>query len=391
MSYRTVNQQFAAKIEAESGIEEEIDPVADAVKVRSPIQFTADFERIETDYVTGSLSRSESETGGGGGSTQPSVFLRGSGEPGVPPDYGKLIRACGFSETITASAITGTAVAAEAKSITLAAAASEVDDIYVGMPVLLVGGAGQGQIRVIAAYDGASKTATVNAPWEVTPDATTEYEIPANVLYRPVSAGTETITIHTWQHHNTAGQPSRRRRLMGAAGTFSLTGAPRSLVEMAFQIRGILPAKPDDVPKPGAPNYDAGMPRAVMSAASWLGDRPFKWSEYSFDLGATVDQGDDPAAEFGYDIAEVMDRAASGRITAAMTLASTRDAFADWLDGKPSSLWLAWGKTPGERSSIWHPRFRYTGNEQSDVRGKAAEQMPFESRAADAEIFICLF
>ena len=71
----------------------------------------------------------------------------------------------------------GTAQAGAADTITLAAAASAVDDYYNGMKVRLTGGTGSGQIRTIIDYVGSTKVATVDSNWSVNPDATTTYAV----------------------------------------------------------------------------------------------------------------------------------------------------------------------------------------------------------------------
>lgn len=75
------------------------------------------------------------------------------------------------------TAVTGTAQAGAATTITLAAASSATDDFYNNLYILTTGGTGSGQTRLIADYVGATKIATVDAAWTVTPDATTTYSI----------------------------------------------------------------------------------------------------------------------------------------------------------------------------------------------------------------------
>jgi hypothetical protein len=71
----------------------------------------------------------------------------------------------------------GTAAAGAAGSITLAAAASAVTNIYVGQIVGITANTGSGQARVITAYNATTKVATVSPNWETNPDVTSTYEI----------------------------------------------------------------------------------------------------------------------------------------------------------------------------------------------------------------------
>jgi hypothetical protein len=75
------------------------------------------------------------------------------------------------------TAVTGTAQAGAATTITLAAGASAVDDFYNNLYIVTTGGTGSGQTRLITDYVGSTKVATVDTAWTVTPDATTTYSI----------------------------------------------------------------------------------------------------------------------------------------------------------------------------------------------------------------------
>jgi hypothetical protein len=98
-----------------------------------------------------------------------------------------------------------TAQAGAATSITLDASASAVDDFYRGLTVRINSGTGTGQARVILAYNGTSKVATVDSPWATNPDGTSIFALkgtlcqPAEVLRSNIAqAGAAgTITLDT--------------------------------------------------------------------------------------------------------------------------------------------------------------------------------------------------
>jgi hypothetical protein len=75
---------------------------------------------------------------------------------------------------------TGTAQAGGPLSITLASTASSDNDEYTGMYISITGGAGNGQQNYIIAYDGKTRVATVEKPWDVVPDNTSQYRIYLN-------------------------------------------------------------------------------------------------------------------------------------------------------------------------------------------------------------------
>lgn len=71
-----------------------------------------------------------------------------------------------------------TAQAGAIGSITLAAGESATNDVFVGGVVEITGGTGAGQTpRVISAYDGTTKIATISPDWVTAPDSTSGYRI----------------------------------------------------------------------------------------------------------------------------------------------------------------------------------------------------------------------
>jgi len=71
----------------------------------------------------------------------------------------------------------GLARAGTADTITLATTASTVDGAYIGSMVVLTTGIGPGQARLITAYVGSTRVATVSPAWTTVPDTTTVYKI----------------------------------------------------------------------------------------------------------------------------------------------------------------------------------------------------------------------
>lgn len=71
--------------------------------------------------------------------------------------------------------LSGTAQAGASTSITLPAGASAVTDFYKYQVVTLTGGTGAGQSRIVTAYNGTTKVATVDSAWATNPSATTTF------------------------------------------------------------------------------------------------------------------------------------------------------------------------------------------------------------------------
>lgn len=122
------------------------------------------------------------------------VELAGAGVAGTAPGWAKAVRACAMAEKLLAAAHAGVAVAGGASTITLAVGASAVDNTYRPLRIRLTGGTGNGQVRIITGYVGATKVATVTPAWTTPPDATSAYSIDAQAAYSPVSSGIESAT-----------------------------------------------------------------------------------------------------------------------------------------------------------------------------------------------------
>ena len=71
----------------------------------------------------------------------------------------------------------GTAQAGGAATITLAATASDVNDIYNGFFVRVISGTGSDQTRIISDYVGSTTVATVSVAWGTPPDGTSVYVV----------------------------------------------------------------------------------------------------------------------------------------------------------------------------------------------------------------------
>lgn len=90
---------------------------------------------------------------------------------------GAIDRATFAADTGLVSIRSNTAQAGAAGTITLDASASATDDFYNGSVLLLTGGTGVGQSRLIRDYVGATKVASIEPTWTTTPDNTSTFAI----------------------------------------------------------------------------------------------------------------------------------------------------------------------------------------------------------------------
>jgi len=111
--------QLAAKVEATEGTAETLTG-AEALLVMNP-SFKPSIEMGPRDNYSSSLSRWASVPGKRSGVIEFDVELKGSGTAGTAPALGKLLKACGFGETVSAStSVTYKPASSTISSMTLA-------------------------------------------------------------------------------------------------------------------------------------------------------------------------------------------------------------------------------------------------------------------------------
>lgn len=183
------------------------------------------------------------------------VEMAGSGAAGTAPAWGPLVRSCGFAQTLLAAPHTGVAQAGDADEITLAAGASASNDAYLGMPVEITSGTGNGQERTIIDYNGTTKVAKVDRAWAVEPDNTSNYSIGACAVYAPVTDSFESGT----GYFNVDGV---LHALLGARGNVRFNVQNGQIPRMAFDFMGIY-VDVSDSPAPALTLSSWKQPRVV--------------------------------------------------------------------------------------------------------------------------------
>lgn len=231
-------RSILAKIESTYGTDPAPTGAANAILIRNLEITPQSTENASRDVVRPYLGNSEQIPVAIYTEVDFEIEMAGSGTAGVAPAYGPLLRACAYSETILAAAVSGTAQAGGASTITLAAAASAVDNFYKYLTIRITGGTGSGQSRVIGGYVGATKVATVTEAWTTAPDVASTYSIDAQVVYAPVSASFESATLY----FNVDGV---LHKLTGARGNVSMELNAKALPVFKFKFTGLYSAVAD--------------------------------------------------------------------------------------------------------------------------------------------------
>jgi hypothetical protein len=325
---------------------------SNAVLVRNMTLTPAETDLVDRDLVRPFLGRSEQLAAGIRVRLEFEVELAGAGTAGQAPGYGALLRACGLSQTLLAAAVTGTAAAGAANTITLAAGASSVDGFYNGMPIAITGGTGSGQNAVITGYVGSTRVATVARAWTTPPNATSTYSIDANAIYRPVSTAFESATLY----FNVDGV---RHRMLGARGSLAMSYRAKEIPTLRFTFLGIY-ATPTDatLPTPVYTPFQTPLPvNNVNTPLFHLHGVSPVMSELTSDLAvATVHR----TLVGGSESVLITDRQPTGQAMIEAELVAFRDWWTRSRDATLDALALTHGLTAGNRVTFSSPRVQVT-------------------------------
>jgi hypothetical protein len=373
-----------AKIETTYG--EDIEPAtADTLLVRNLTVSPLEGEVLDREFVRPYLGRSGIIRVSSYAKVDFEVELAGSGTAGTAPSWAFLLRACGFSVTVLAAAVTGTAQAGGANTITLEAGASATDDFYNGMPISVTGGTGSGQSAVIVDYNGTTKVATVSSAWTTEPDATSGYSIAANVGYRPVSSlEGDSATFYAYID-------GLRHIILGARGTVSFGLSARQIPVAKFSFTGLCGINADIAfPTPDFSGWQK--PKAVASGntvnLNVQGFTSAVMESLDIDIGNTVTH----RLLVGSESVLITDRKVSGRIKIEATKVATKNWWTAIKNGTDGVFCVQQGTSAGGRIIITAPNLyldKPSYEEQDGIAMMTAECAFFtESAGGNDEIKI---
>lgn len=386
-----------AKIETTEGLDA-APAAADAVLPEN-VRLSFDPNLVETNEVTSSLDSRAPIVGGLKVSLSFDVYAKGSGTPGTAPDFGKLFKACGWEEVLTATTVpSGTPqllAAGGSTSVTLGAGATGTASLYRGMPLNLYMDSGASPaLAFISAYTAlkvATLTGNFSAPALDTGD---EYQIPKNALYKPTSDQSliKSLTIYAYMD-------GVLFKILGARGTFTYQAQAGGPGKFSFTFTGVFSGKSDAAVPDVSSNVDATRPpiwRNPGQYAHWHGefsiDRVrYPVRQFSFDNGTPAAYVDNPNAAEGFDPAVIVRRQMRGSIDPLATLVATRDMMTTLRSGATHLLHKRMGDTAGNRVAFTLPTIQQTQNNPGDREGLMTEEIQYRAVGEDAGCFIAFF
>lgn len=381
---RLKNAILLAKIEATEGVDAAPTGV-DALRCAN-VKITYNSSNTTTGEYTGSLDESPPIIGGTQCQITFDVYLKGNSSPGVTaPEWGKLLKACGWSETLTGTALGApTAITAgTVSSATLGTLFVGADQAYRGMPILFTGTTPIGQSTILD-WKLSTKMALLT---DTAPSAlaiTALAQIPPNTLYTPGSVSIPSMTQYFFGD-------GLKFAFIGARGSakFSVkSGAP---LMISFTFNGMYGGE-SDTANP-TPTLDALIGNPVWKNAGGLvggpgaftlNSLPIAGSDFSLDNGNKLVNPDDPNSSESFDAGQIISRDMTGTFTPYQTLIATNDIMSDFRAMTARPVHLRMGATVGNRLSLTIPSARYTKADPGDNGGLMNRSVTFDVLGNDA-------
>ncbi len=373
------------KIEPSEGIDSAPVPGTDGVLVEQPLRITFSPNVIDTTEVNPSLDPFDPIVGGMSATIEFDLYIKGSGTPATAPEWGPLMLACGFSQTIQSTAIP---VAAEACSsvgtvtpiqATLGVGATATAQLYRGMPINFT----SAQVLTSFIYDySAAKLARITDTALGSLTNTTFYQIPVNIRYTPASGTISSATI--WVYVDGV-----LYKFVGCRGTCPLTLTSGGAARISFRFMGQLTTKTD----------------AALPTVTYDSTRPPIWKGGSFTINSVVAAGqtmsidpgnnlvlpDNPNSAEAMDPAVITARQVRGNINPKEALVATRNIMDDFRQQTKRPLHARLGTVAGNRIGITIPSALYLNQTPTDTNGYQVTDVPFHATGQDSGYTICIF
>lgn len=314
-----------------------------------------------------------------------SVEFAGSGTAGTAPRYADLLRSCRTSQTVTASALTGTAQAGSAGSITLAASGtSAVNNFYVGQVVSITSGTGNGSNGLITAYNGTTKVATVTPLGaSFTPATSSGYSIAPNVAFKPISTIDGVADTSCTICYNIDGV---QHKLLGCRGNVVLNANLGEIPSLQFSFTGVYTTPTDTAQSTYTLAYANQSVPVVFRDDNVKGFRFFGQSGclqmVSFDFGNQIVYRERIGCTKRVDL---IDAQSSGQVMIEATTMAAFNPFTQSLaEGSYGTLGFLHGQTAGNRGALVVPQCDLGQPTYSTDNGVEMFNLPFTAPPAVA-------
>lgn len=406
---RPSNGVLLIGLQSAEGTPATLSPLLDAIPLEDDsVSYNTPWRTEASTEVSGSLVGGAPLVVG-----QPATFsfrsrLKGAG-PGItytasikPPLHAPL-QACGMRGQFTA-AVSATALSAgSTTTATLASPFVATADAYRGMPLILTGGVGAGQMPLITGYT-TGRVATLSDLMPGALDATSSGAIPANWTYAGTSPGDlatratdhPCVTIYWYED-------GRLYQIMDARGTVDLGGNSARPGIATFNFTGIYMGNPVDAAVPtNAVIANHSAPLLVQGTgkppAMNANRHPLPISQWSINTGGEIESPDDPNTTFGYAGGQISTRTPIIEVDPLMTLVATRDSLAEIAAFVQYPAGFKLGNVAGNRLSVLCPLaqpIESTPGKRGTLRSETLRLQALnpgkDAYGRDGERIICFF
>lgn len=314
-----------------------------------------------------------------------SVELAGSGTAGTAPRYADLLRACRTSQTVTGSAVIGTAQAGSSESITLAASGtSAVNNFYNGQIITITSGTGNGNTGVITSYNGTSKVASVTGLSGLfVPGASSGYSIAPNAAFKPISNIDGVADTSCTICYNIDGV---QHKLLGCRGNVALNANLGEIPSLQFTMTGVYATPTDTAQSTYTLAYANQAVPLVFRNDNVKGFRFFGQSGclqmVSFDFGNQIVYRERIGCTKRVDL---IDAQASGQVMMEATTMAAFNPFTQALaEGSYGTVGFVHGTTAGNRCALVVPQCDLGNPSYSTDNGVEMINLPFTAPPAVA-------
>jgi hypothetical protein len=382
MSMLTRKRQVAAKVEAQEGIAETLAAIDAGILVNFSPKAMYEPQMYQRDPVRASLTKLGKLAGKRSAGIDFSVELRGSGSLTAEPEWGKLIKACGFAfnplKKITIGAITsgpflhGETITGD----TSGATGRVVVKTETGTTTLYfveLTGTFISTDLIEGATSGASASASTD----------------------PADAGYELKTISTLIPSLTMGlfEDGIRKVIKGCRGTVKFMFKIGEPAMIEFSFKGV-ESGVTDVPLLSGVSFDSTVPPVLLNAVMSADGVSLNVGEVEIDMSNTLaskDKIDDAKGILSY---MITGRDPQGSFNPEMVPVATHDFFNKWFSNTPMVLDLAYGETDGNKFRFYAPSIVYNKIDDGDRDGIQLAQTSFDLTGSmepgDDEISILL-
>lgn len=393
MVKRWRNTALLAAIESVEGTEQSISASTDGI-VCENLQVNYGDSTQATNEYTSSLDGSDDVPIGGPITLTFSTYVKGSPTAGTAPEIGKLLRACSWTETVTANAIPTSAGTVQSTSSGNPVAPSSFgggDDAYNGMPIQISGNPSNATFALVKDFVDSSNVLTLSEVFSPGLTTASFLQIPVNVMYKPHSNSTvSSLTFHVYLD-------DVKHAITGARGTFSLNMTSGKTMMFTWTFTGILVgAVRTDTSNPSVTYPDIDVPKLTWrndnyNGAFTLDGTRVGISSLTFENGNTVSSDPDPNKPLGFGVADITNRVMVATIDPQMTSIATRDMLTKLQDGTKVSI-AAWARrSAGNSFGILMPQAQVLATPLGNRDGRVIEQIRLKPTGINTGAYLTFF